>query len=465
MRRSAVRFNLFRILSSIAFAISCTATLLTAQTNLQTLHQFTGLDGGYPIGNLISDSAGNLYGTAEDGGLQNAAGCVSIAFNVQGYCGTVFKLSKSSGGGWTTTILYQFTGGADGGSPYAGLAIDREGNLYGTTAFGGTCPFAFGCGVVFKLSPTSSGPWTETVLYAFQAGNDGGVPESQLVFDSSGNLYGTTLSGGNGFCGLGVPCGVVFEVSPTSSGPWTESVLYSFQEISDGAEPTGTLVFDSRGNLYGTTSIGGDLNSPCGYPFFGCGTVFQLSPSSSGWTKTILHAFEGGIDGAFPNGGVIVDHNGRIYGATNAGGIRQWCGANVPGCGVIYTIRPTSSGGWTENVLKSFQPNTSGGQRPIGNLVLDSAGSLYGTALDGKLPGGATGAGVVFKLSPSGNSWTETVLHTFSSASNAISDGTGPNTSLLVNSAGNLFGTSLGGGIQNQTECGGYCGVVFELLP
>jgi uncharacterized repeat protein (TIGR03803 family) len=452
----------FRLAPLLALLLMAALPLAWAQSpSFTAIHDFGGTDGGFPAGNLIADSIGNLYGTTAVGGLQNMTGCNPGSPDFQSYCGTVFKLTKTSGG-WTTNVLHEFTGGSDGGNPSAGLLFDSAGNLYGTTTFGGNCAYAFGCGVVFELSPSSSGQWTETVLYSFQSGNDGGAPESQLVFDAAGNLFGTTLGGGSGSCGLGVPCGVIFELSPSSLGSWTEKVLYSFTDINDGAEPIGPLTIDSKGNLYGTTSIGGSTAANCGYPFFGCGTVFQLSPDSAGgWSKTTLYTFNGGIGGAYPIGGVIIDSSGTLYGAANAGGLRRWCGAFVPGCGVVFALKKNSSGTWHESILQTFQPGGSGGQRPQGGLTLGSSGTLYGTANKGILQGGANGSGVVFQLSRNSiNSWTETVLSTFQSSQAAA-----PVSAPLLDASGNLFGTTLTGGVVSNTYCGGSCGVVYQIAP
>jgi len=453
---------LYSFVRIVAVAMICAASAANAQTTQKVLHDFAGTDGGSPVGNLISDSAGNLYGAAGQGGEQNTSGC-NPDYPVESHCGTVFQITKSQSG-WTTNVLHEFTGGSDGGNPGAGLVFDSAGNLYGTTQFGGDCAYAYGCGVVYELSPTTGGEWTESVLYSFQCGNDGCSPESQLVFDSSGNLYGTTLGGGNGSCGLGVPCGVVFELSPSAGGTWTETVLYDFQGFSDGESPTGPLVFDSKGNLYGTTAFGGSADDLCGYPFYGCGTVFELSPNSSGgWNKSTIYTFNAGIGGAFAAGGVIVDGAGTLYGAATAGGVRQFCGYSVTGCGVIFALKQNSNGIWSESVLLTFQPGGAGGQLPHGGLTLDAAGNLYGTAYMGATSKSGKGAGVVFELSPGSNkTWHETVLYTFPGSGTKGSD---PVSSPILDSAGNLFGTTSFGGTLTYTYCDGTCGVVYELTP
>jgi uncharacterized repeat protein (TIGR03803 family) len=444
-----------------------TAILVAAPASAQefafnALHEFVGSDGAFPFGNLISDSAGNMYGVAGGGGIQNSAGCSGGQFIETTYCGAAFQLTKTASG-YTFHILHQFTGASDGGSPLAGLTLDSAGNLYGTTAFGGSCPYAPGCGVVYELSPTKSGPWTETVLYSFQGGDDGGTPESQMVFDSEGNLYGTAHGGGSGSCGFGVPCGVVFELSPAESGPWTETVIYNFSSFSDGIEPQGPLVRDAHGNLFGTTPLGGSVGNNCGYPYYGCGTVFEISPSAGGWTKTTLYTFQGVADGAQPQAGVILDSAGHLYGTADQGGNANGCVYNQdPGCGVVFTLRPSSSGEWTEQVIATFEPDANGnpgttGGSPAGSLVFDSAGNIYGTASQG-----GAGNGVVFKLSKSSpTKWNETELYSF----NGLSEGAGPVSNIVVGPTGNLFGTTIAGGKTSDQYCSGTCGLVFALKP
>ena len=214
-------------------------------------------------------------------------------------------------------MLYSFQGGADGSDPTASLIFDHAGNLYGTTE-GGCAPCV---GTAFKLTPSSGGSWTESVLHIFQGNGDGYAPSAALVFDQSGNLYGTTAYGGNSSCigggTLGVPqgCGIVFELSPASGG-WTESVLYSFQGGADGAYPDAGLTFDQKGNLYSTTNSSTVSASGCD-----CGNVFELSPTSGGgWTESVLYSFQGGADGASPAAGLVMDASGNLYGTTASGG-------------------------------------------------------------------------------------------------------------------------------------------------
>ena len=276
------------------------------------------------------------------------------------------------GGSGTESALYSFAGGSDPKLPYAGLIFDKAGNLYGTTEFGGTN----GQGTVFEITPTSSG-WTETVLYNFTGSADGGQPYASLIFDSAGNLYGTTNFGGSSNCNMG--CGTVFKLTPGSGG-WTESVLYTFTGGNDGREPYARLRFDAAGNLYGTTLLGGNIGSVCSE---GCGTVFKLTPGTSGWTESVLYAFQGAGDGAAPYDGLALDAAGNLYGTAYTGG--------ASADGVIFKLTPGTSG-WTESVLHTFK-GLWDGKYPYGDLILDATGNLYGTAYQG-----GSGYGVVFEL-------------------------------------------------------------------
>ena len=340
-----------------------------------------------------------------------------------------------SGGSGSENALYSFSGGSDPKFPYAGLIFDKAGNLYGTTEFGG----ANNQGTVFEVIPNSNGSWTETVLYSFTGSTDGGQPYGSLVLDAAGNLYGTTNFGGSSNCNLG--CGTVFELAP-SSGGWKETVLYTFTGGSDGREPYARLLSDASGNLYGTTMLGGNIGSVCST---GCGTVFKLTHGSSGWTESVLYAFQGGADGASPYDGLAFDAAGNLYGTTNSGG--------TSGYGVVFKLAP-GSGGWTANVLHAFTGQHDG-QKPYGDLILDSAGNLYGTAYQG----GGSGYGVVYKLQPNSNGrWVERVIHSFANAPSA-----NPVSGLVMDAAGNLYGTTVLGA--TQSSCGGGCGTLFKLTP
>ena len=440
-----------------------------AQYTQSVPYTFTGGgDGAAPAAGLISDSKGNLYGTAAYGGDTSGSSCPGQ--NPPTGCGVIFELSPPSvgGGPWTETVLYTFTGGSDGGVPYAGLTFDSKGNLYGTTSHGGdtsgsNCSGIGGCGVVFELSPPSvgGGPWTETVLCTFTGGSDGGVPYAGLIFDAGGNLYGTTSGGGSS------TYGVVFELSPPSGGsPWNETVLYAFTGVDDGESPLASLIFDSKGNLYGI-AFGGKA---------GYGVAFELTPPSGGsgpWNEAVLYTFHSRSDGAYPYAGLIFDSKGNLYGTTSNGG--DTSGSNCKatrGCGVVFELSPPTggSGMWTETTPYSFTGGSDGGY-PDAGLIFDSKGNLYGTTgqggnLSGSNCSGSSGCGVVFELIPptgGTGSWTESVLYTF----NGGGDGADPSAGLIFDATGNFYGTAYSGGDMSGSNCSGTggCGVVFELSP
>jgi uncharacterized repeat protein (TIGR03803 family) len=338
------------------------------------LHDFGGMDGVFPNG-LIFDAAGVLYGTTEGGGGWGRP-C-----NPTGGCGTVFELSPEAGGGWTEQVLYSFcaqTDCTDGDEPYAGLIFDAAGNLYGTTFYGGT----YGYGTVFELTPEAGGGWTEKVVYSFNPNNgtDGAYPYAGLIFDNNGNLYGTTSYGGT------YDYGMVFELTPAQGGGWTEQVLYSFNfNGTDGYGPLACLIFDKAGNLFGTTVFGGTYDS---------GTVFELTPAEGGgWTEKVPHSFNGRNDGANPYAGLILDENGNLYGTT-AGGQGRTHEAGANNAGTVFELMPTKGGGWAEKVLHSFSSNGRDGASPGAGLIFDAAGNLYGTTS----LGGPYGFGTVFEI-------------------------------------------------------------------
>lgn len=293
------------------------------------LHSFTGgVDGGEPGSGVIMDNLGRLYGTTQFGGTQKV--------------GVVFRLTPPSkqGGSWTERVLYNFTGGSDGAAP-SGLIFDNADALYGTTPGGGdfVCINHSGCGTVFKLSPPSngSGAWTETVLYAFKGATDGALPAAGLIFDNAGALYGTTADGGDLSCNNGKGCGTVFKLTPplTQGGVWTESVLHAFAGGDDGFYPQASLIFDSSGALYGTTTYGGGAN--CSTQNDGCGTAFKLTPPPGGsgpWTETILHTFTGVNDGSYPLAPLTLLGT-SLYGTTYEGMGDCFDGA---GCGTVFEI-------------------------------------------------------------------------------------------------------------------------------
>jgi uncharacterized repeat protein (TIGR03803 family) len=344
--------------------------------------------------------------------------------------GLVIALISFTAPSWAATsgqkVLYAFQGGTDGFYPEGGLLFDASGNLYGTTTGGG----APGAGTVFELTPTANG-WSETVLYHFQGGTDGYYPDTSLVMDAAGNLYGTTLYGGTGPCAVS-GCGTVFELMPpVNGGSWTESILYSFQDGADGAFPSAGVILDKFGNLYGTTGNGGNLAVCSGQ---GCGTAFELSAVSGVWTETTLYSFQGyPQDGATPVG-LTMDSNGNLYGATAWGGVAD--------IGTIYELS-LSNGTWAEKILYTFpagQVRGPGlqGSNPNSTLVFNRQGALFGTAGGGN-PNFC--CGVVFMLKRgSGENWNESVYR-FDSE-----NGAGTNGTVVFDASGNLYGTSPGSG-------------------
>jgi len=379
-----LHFAVRRTLAAIAVTLILVSRPAAAQETV--LYTFTGVDGGNPRASLVQDSAGNLYGTACYGGNSNA--------------GTVFKVSASG----TVTVLYNFTGGVDGGGPGAGLVRDSAGNLYGTTTVGGSS----NSGTVFKVDTTGE----EAVLYSFTGGADGGIPEASVIRDSAGNLYGTTYQGGASTGGAGT----VFKVDTTGK----ETVLYSFTGGVDGGFPEASLVRDSAGNLYGTTTVGGGSNY---------GTVFKVDTTGE---ETVLYSFMGGADGGAPWASLVRDSAGNLYGTTYDDG--------ASGYGTVFKVDTTGE----ETVLYSFMGGADG-EHPIAGLIRDSAGNLYGTTYWG----GASNCGTVFKVDTTGK---ETVLYSFTGGT----DGQGPYAGLVQNTAGNLYGTTYIGGAFTY-------GTVFEI--
>jgi uncharacterized repeat protein (TIGR03803 family) len=371
------------------------------------LHTFTaGKDGGIPTGGVILDSAGNLYGTTLFGGDHKPVNCQASGSYPPG-CGVVFKLTPTEHGPWKETVLYTFTGGADGNEPWGNLTFDSSGNLYGSTSIGGNLSCgSYGCGVIFKLTPGDGGPRTESVLYTFNGGTDGGFPYSAgLTFDSSGNLYGVTKFGGDLSvnCQGGPGCGVVYQLAPTPSGHWTETVLHSFTGGKDGGSPLFGVTLDASRNVYGTTIWGGDTNSPnClgggGLPP-GCGVVYELTQGT--WEETVLYTFSGGSDGAFGFAPVQFDSSGNLYGEAAGGGNFVGSSCQSGGCGVVFELTPANQAPWTESVLYTFTGGTDG-SGPESNLLFDASGNLYGVTENGgnDLGCGGYGCGVVFELQP-----------------------------------------------------------------
>ena len=314
-------------------------------------------------------------------------------------CGVVYELSPTTSGFWTETVLYAFTGTTDGGNPGGGVIFDSKGNLYGSAESGGNlnCYGAQSCGVIFMLSPTSTG-WKDTTLYTFTGGADGGEPSGLLTLDAHDNVYGTALVGGNTACRYG--CGTVYRLTRVSNGTWSFSRLYSF-DGTKGQNPDEALVFDKAGNIYGATVEGGkSVNNSSYCPFATCGVVYELIHQSNGtWRYALLHAFTGFPDGSSPSsGGVTLDASGNVYGTAAYGG-PQDCGFSgySPGCGTAFKISPASGGGWIFNRIYGF--TGFDGEIPNGSLFLDSSGNLWGTSVVG-----FDGYGNIFELSPPASS-------------------------------------------------------------
>jgi uncharacterized repeat protein (TIGR03803 family) len=434
------RTKTMTLLAAILFAISGFPAFVTpalAASKETVLHDFDGPGGGHAlVAGLIFDKTGHLYGTTPSGGNTNS-GCGDPG------CGVVFRLTPTGHGQWKESILYRFTGGTDGSTPQAGVILDAQGSLYGTTYEGGDTGCGYwtqGCGVVFELTPTSHGQWKEKVLHTF-AGADGKNPKAALIFDSAGNLYGTTYDGGSGNCFYG-GCGVVFELTPTRSGDWKERVLYGFTGGNGGGEPAAGLILGAGGNIYGTAVIGGDSKD---------GVVFELARTRRGkWRERVLHSFSG-TDGALPVAALILGPSGRLYGTTLSGGSTNCAGGD---CGLVFELEPGIDGKWTERVLHNFcsaYPCLDGSV-PEAGLIRDAAGNLYGTTD----LGGANGYGTVFELTRGRNgTWTETLLYDFGQYYGCI-DGANPAGDVIFDAVGNLYGTTYGGGT-------GGAGVAFKI--
>jgi uncharacterized repeat protein (TIGR03803 family) len=393
---------------------------------LTTICSFVGWNGEQPFAPVVQRN-GVFYGTTFLGGT--------------GGVGTVFSLTppSSPGNSWTQSVLYNFTGGSDGGEPTAGLLIGSSGVMYGTTTIGGN-----NGGAVFRLAPPKSpgGAWTQSVIYNFAGSSTGYDPTTPLV-QIGKTLYGTTRYGGTG---PNAGYGTVFSLTPSGSGgPWTEAVLHSFTGV-DGSEPTGVMV-GANGVLYGTTGVGGPGNG---------GTIYSLTPPVSqggAWSSAIVHSFAG-ADGSGPWAPPVIGAGGILYGTTTYGGSAA---AGCPiGCGVVYSMKPpaVSGGAWTGQTLYMFTGGDDGAN-PFGRLTLGSNGELYGTTSDG-----AGGNGTVWELVPAGDgTWNMTALYRFQG-----SDGDAPYAGVLRATNGTLYGTTYLGGV-GGAGCPSGCGTVFRLKP
>jgi uncharacterized repeat protein (TIGR03803 family) len=379
-------------------------------SSTHVVYSFGGSDGEYFDTELVRDSSGNLYGTSVEGG------------NFQS--GDVFQLKRTPNG-WTLTVLYSFTGGADGGEPYKGVTLDSHGNLYGTTVTGGSGGCEGGCGVVYKLTHTQ-GRWNQSVIYSFTGGSDGSGPGSPVVFDQQGNLFGATPTGGaNGL-------GTIYQMRPRSDGTWKLAVAHTFTGGNDGSGGSaGRLLFDSQGDIYGVATSGGA---------HGSGTAYQLSSVQQGrWRLKTLYAFKGQPDAGFPYGGLISDSAGNLYGTTYYDGKND--------IGAIYELSQVD-GKWQERVLHNFKGGLDG-KRSISTMVSDATGNLYGTTIDG---GSACDCGTIFKLAAGERKYS--VVYRFKGAP----DGAYLYAGMVPGSAGRFYGITLQGG-------SAHIGALFKFIP
>ncbi len=435
------------VILSILFCFTLAAVPAAQAQTFSVIHSFTGgQDGANPEAALTVDAAGNLYGNTYAGNLASGRDC-----GTQGGCGIVFKMTQRNSA-WVLAPLYTFQGYSDGAGPLTPVIFGPDGLLYGAASGGGGNSGCFGgwflgCGVIFKMQVPASTchgvlcPWTETPIYQFIDYNDGYVPDGNIVFDHSGNLYGTTEAGGNvsRLCNAG--CGTVFKLTRSGSN-WEKSTIYSFAGGADGIFPESGLVMDPAGNLYGTASGGGAHN---------VGTVYELTPGQSGWTFNVIYTFQNTVDGAYPQGGMVIDSFGNLYGTTNTGG--------TGGGGTVFELSP-SAGGWTFSVISSLVGLEGFG--PIGSLAIDRNGNLYGaTYRNGDFPG----CGSVFKLTAS-RGWDYTNLHSFTCGD----DGGFVIGGVALDASGNLYGTTIAYGPTRNQICGIEqspmgCGVVWKITP
>lgn len=394
----------------ISTSVALTTIAAWAASTTKVIYSFAGTaDGEYTDTELVRDSAGNLYGSSVRGGLSGG--------------GTVFQVTPAG----VHTVLYNFTGGADGGEPYKGVTLDAQGNLYGTAVTGGGGSCEGGCGVVFELT-NSGGVWTQTVIHSF-TGSDGSGPGSPVAVDGHGNVYGTTPTGG----AFGM--GVVYRLSPNGTGGWNFHVIHTFTGGADGGGGSaGVLLIAAAGNLYGTCTVGG-VN--------GLGTVYEMALIQGKWQFRTLYAFKDSPDGGMPYGGVVFDNQGNLYGTT------YYAGTNDNG--TVYKLT-RSNGTWTESVLYRFKGGTDGSQ-PISGLVADAAGNFYGTTSAGG--SGSCGCGTIFKMTrgTTGN-WTERVVYSFPGKPNAGNAYNG----MVRDAAGNFFGATVHGGTSDD-------GAIYEFTP
>jgi uncharacterized repeat protein (TIGR03803 family) len=415
MKSSKASHHALRLLS-VAAMFALWAQSAGAATTV--VYSFQGEeDGEYPATELVVDAIGNLYGTTTEGGDFNA--------------GTVFRLTPD-GAGWTKTVLHNFNGFSDGLNPYGGVAIDAQGNLYGTTTAGGSGGICAedGCGVVFKLTKQGDG-YVFGVIHDFTGCNDGWGAGGQPALDATGNVYGTTPNGGRN------SIGVVYQLSPNGGG-YAFRVIHAFTGGDDGGTGgLGRLLVDGAGkNIFGVATVGGA---------HGAGVAYRLRLMPNGqWLQKTIYAFRGAPDAGFPYGGLSADRAGNLYGTT------YYDGEN--GYGTVYQLSPSGGGEWTERVLHSFAGGTDG-NNPSTNLLFDARGNIYGTTAEGGSPG--CDCGTIFKLSHDDNgNWSEHIAYRFQ----GVPDGAYSYYSLVSDHAGHFYGATVHGGDDND-------GAIYQFTP
>jgi len=397
-------------ISAVVVTLACGARAAAPQI----IYMFAGgNDGEYVDSDLVIDGAGNLYGTSVQGGQFGS--------------GTVFQVTPTANGSSTHTVLYSFTGGADGGEPYKGVTLDSQGNLYGTAVTGGGGSCEGGCGVAYKLT-NSGGVWTQTVIHAFTGGDDGSGPGSGVTVGRHGAIYGMTPTGGaNGQ-------GVVYKLKPMADGTWKLEVLHAFTGGDDGAGGSAGRLLLSKGTLYGVTTAGGAN---------GKGVAFKITPTKGVWQFTTIYAFKGQPDAGFPYSTLTMDSKGRLYGTTYYDGAHN--------LGSVYQLTLRHDGTWKERVLYSFEGGMDGSSSS-GNLVFDKTGIIYGTTSAG---GAHCDCGVIFKLVHRlDGSWNESVRYRFKGPP----DGAYAYNGMVGDSAGNFYGTTSHGGTTDD-------GVIYKFTP
>lgn len=394
-------------------AVAGLAALPAGAATTQVIYSFGGdEDGEYADTDLVRDASGNLYGSTVLGGEHGS--------------GTVWQLHPNGDGTWTHSVLYSFTGGADGGEPYKGVTLDGQGNLYGTAVTGGGGVCEGGCGVAYKLV-NNGGSWTQSVIHAFQGTDDGQGPGARLTLDDSGHVYGMAPTGG------AYGAGTIYEMKPRNNGGYKFKVIHAFTGGKDGSGGSAGALVLRGGSLYGAATAGGKN---------GEGTIYQLeSKPGGGWQFHGLYAFKGEPNAGFPYGGLAFDGLGNIFGTT------YYAGADD--AGTVYQLSDTGHG-WRERVLYSFTGGADG-FGSIANVVFDTAGNIYGTTSEG----GAAGMGVIFKLTPGANhSWSESVAHNFAGPP----DGAFAYNGMVGDGAGNFYGATVHGGADDE-------GAIYEFTP